>query len=304
MYFKHGRYYHVVRGRWYPLSKDYAEALAQYGRRTAPRTGIAAMVDRCLAREDIKPNTRQQYEKCAERIKEAFVEFEPHEVTPPDVRRFLNLYKRIPVMANRMRSVLKMAFAEAVELGESPTNPVIGIKPFPEKARRRYLSDEEYLEIRQHANPRLQLIMDMAYLTGQRISDILALKRSDIKGNKIYVEQIKTGNRVEVESEALEDVVRAAAKLHRVEAITLFHNGQGRPYNYFAARDCFRRACEKAKVKDVQFRDIRAKSATDADGQGLNPTLLLGHSDARTTRIYLRSKKTIKAVGPKSIRQK
>jgi hypothetical protein len=46
-------------------------------------------------------------------------------------------------------------------------------------------------------------------------------------------------------------------------------------------RDAFDRARIRAGVEDVTLHDLRAKSATDAEQQGLDPTLLLLHSARR-----------------------
>ena len=42
------------------------------------------------------------------------------------------------------------------------------------------------------------------------------------------------------------------------------------------------------------FHDIRAKSITDAEAQGLDPQRLAGHTTAKQTETYLRSKRTDK----------
>lgn len=305
MYFKHGRHWYVKRGKWQKLSRDYGEAMSQYARLTKPGGGIAPLIRRTLDEKDnIKPNTRKQYELAAERIIEAFQNFEPDQVKPHHVRALMDAYRKTPVMANRLRTVLKMAYDNAMAWGMSEMNPATVVKPFPEKGRNRYITDDEYTAIRSKARPYLALMMDLAYLTGQRVMDVVLIKESDIRSGGIYFEQEKTGNRVEVGiNEAITTVIEAARALHKVRGTHLFHTGRGKPYSYYTISDAFSRARKAAGVKDAQFRDIRAKSATDAEEAGLNATLLLGHSSAKTTQGYLRKRRTIKAVGPDSIRQ-
>lgn len=48
-----------------------------------------------------------------------------------------------------------------------------------------------------------------------------------------------------------------------------------------------------------QMRWLRAKSATDAEEQGIDPTRLLGHDKAETTRTYLRNRKAKVVEGPR-----
>jgi integrase len=303
MYLKHGRYYHVIDGKWHPLSRDYAEALSQYARRTKQASGIGELIDRTLEAADVKPNTMRQYQQVAGKIKEAFIEFDPDQVKPRHIAAFLDHNRKTPAMANRMRSVLKIAFNNAVRWGLCDSNPVIGIEPFKERGRgHKYLSDEDYLAIRSSARKHIALMMDLAYLTGQRVGDIITLKSSDIKDGAVYFEQQKTGQRVAVEiNDAIAEALRAVRALRKAKGIYLFHTGRGEPYSYYSVADGFRKARDKAGVTDVQFRDIRAKSATDAEAEGLNPGILLGHRNPQTTNRYLRKRRTMKAVGPQRV---
>ena len=91
--------------------------------------------------------------------------------------------------------------------------------------------------------------------------------------------------------------------LRRVPGVYLFHNGTGSPYSYFTVRDAFRRAAIAAGVVNAQFRDIRAKAATDDQADGKNASALMGHDDPRTTKRYIRKIKVTKAVGRQSIGQ-
>lgn len=304
MYLKHGRYYHVVKGKWHPLSREYSEALAEYARRTRPGSGIAALIDKTLDSVDVSKATMTQYLQVAGRIKDAFREFDPSQVKQRHIVEFLDHHRKTPAMANRMRSVLSLAFKNAVRWQLTEYNPVLGVDPFKEKGRGdKYFSDEDYLKVRSCARPYLALMMDLAYLTGQRVSDIIHLKSSEIKEDRIKFEQEKTGQRVDVEiNEAIRETIRAARALRKAKGMYLFHSGRGEPYSYNTVADAFKIARKKSGVTGVQFRDIRAKSATDAEAAGLNPGILLGHRNPQTTNRYLRKRRTFKAVGPKSIR--
>ncbi|WP_444930245.1 hypothetical protein ACJJIF_21240 [Microbulbifer sp. SSSA002] len=55
-------------------------------------------------------------------------------------------------------------------------NPAVGIKRFEEKKRDRYLTDGGLKAISSKANPTIKLVMDMCYLTTQRISEVLAIQ--------------------------------------------------------------------------------------------------------------------------------
>ncbi len=61
----------------------------------------------------------------------------------------------------------------------------------------------------------------------------------------------------------------------------------------------FKAAAKKAGVENVTLHDLRAMSGTEADRQGKDPTALLGHTDRRTTEIYLRDKTPKVVAGPR-----
>lgn len=67
---------------------------------------------------------------------------------------------------------------------------------------------------------------------------------------------------------------------------------------YEPVKQQFKKACERAGVKDATLHDLRAKSITDAKKQGHDPQKLAGHSDARMTERYIRLREIDVAQGP------
>src|SRR5690606_38606447 len=72
----------------------------------------------------------------------------------------------------------------------------LGVMRHVEAKRQRYLTDDEFHAIRAHAHPRLQVVMDLLYLTGQRVGDVLKIKRADLTEEGISFKQEKTGARL------------------------------------------------------------------------------------------------------------
>lgn len=307
MYFKNGRYYYVRDNHWHTLSQDYTEALVQRARLEAP-TGdweklVAVVYERYEARykaKEIAAGTIKQYRGIRARIEYGFSEFQPSMVRTSDITAFLDEYENTPNIANRMLTVIKAIFERGVRRGLCDSNPAYGIKRFEEKQRVRYLHDWEFNAIRSQANPQTQLIMDMCYLTGQRISDVLSIQHKDLTDAGVYFKQGKSGQRVLVNtSDELARVVREAKALHRVMALYLFHpTGKATRYSYRAIRDSYKRAADKAKVKDTGLHDIRAKAATDAEAEGIDPQALMGHASSAMTKRYLRLRKTVQTDSP------
>lgn len=304
---KHGAYYYVHRNKWRRLGQDYHRALAQVSAIEAPTDEWGELVGQVYARYEKRFNdgklakaTWKQYQGVRARIEYGFSEFTPDIIKASDITRFLDLYEETPNMANRMLTVLKAIFERAVRQGMADSNPAYGIKRFEEKKRDRYLTDGEYRAIRAVANPTVQLVMDMCYLTGQRIGDVLAIEHSHISPEGIRFTQGKTGKRLTVDMQPeIEHLIKEAKGLHKVMCRFLFHpRGKTSAYSYRAIRDAYERARVKAGVADTTIHDIRAKAATDAEEEGLDPQAILGHTSPAMTQRYLRLRKTSTAKGP------
>lgn len=91
-------------------------------------------------------------------------------------------------MANRIRTRLHSIFEFGIHRGIAEANPVSGIKPYPkgEKKRERYYTEKEikllWKAFEQQPEPS-QSILKMLFLTGQRKSETMKMKWSDISGS-------------------------------------------------------------------------------------------------------------------------
>jgi integrase len=300
---RHGAFYLVKRGKWEWLGKDLAGALAEYGRRVeAPKGGMAELIDEALAalKPTLAPTTRAQYRVAAQKLKHMLGEFAPNQVRPKDVAQVKRQLAQTPNMANRCLSVLRQVFNYAVEEQRIDSNPAIGIKRHHEARRKRLISLEEYTAIYANAGPRLQVIMDLLFLTGQRVNDVLRIRYADLKPEGIYFEQDKTEARLIVRwTPELHAVVERAKTLHgNVRALTLLHNRRGKPPDYGTVKLQWNKAVKAAEVDDADLRDLRAMAATAAKRQAKDPTSLLGHTSAGMTERYLREKEVPQVDGP------
>lgn len=148
----------------------------------------------------------------------------------------------------------------------------------------------------------MQILMDLAYLTGQRQSDLLSIKRRDVKdGEGIYFEQNKTGKKLIVEmSDELQSVVNQARELDvKVTRLSsyLIHNRHGYAYKSSSIQTAWQRLMRKCIDDGVikerfQFKDIRAKARSDGEDKRL-----LGHADPeKMARIYQRKPERVRPV--------
>lgn len=303
MYFKHGRHWYVSGGRWTKLSADYAEALAEYGRIVStPQGSMDALIDRVLASisPTLSESTNDQYATAGRMLKKAFAEFAPEQVKGKHVAALKQQLAATPNMANRVLSVLRIIFSHAVEWQMIDSNPCIGVARLAENKRDRYITDDEWTRIRAQAHPRLAAIMDLQYLTGQRIGDVIGIRRTNITEDGIYFEQKKTGAKVLVEmTHELRQAIERAKKVdgENVRGLTLFHI-RGRVPSYYGVRDLFNAAALRAGVKDARPNDTRAKAITDSEVQGGNSQALGGHATKAMTQRYIRQRITTVAQSP------
>lgn len=315
MYLRHGSYFLVKRGKWTNLGRDYAKALQEYALLTNPKGGgMAELIDEVLRHvsPSLAENTVKQYTIAADRLKAILLEFAPEQVRPMHVAAIKTEHSKTPAMANRLLSFLRVVFQYAVEWQRVESNPCVGIKRHKEQARGRYMTDAEYLSIRSAAEHKaIPAIMDLCFLTGQRIGDILSLRNDQISKDGISFVQQKTGAKLLVQmTPDLKAAIALARASHPQKIgpagayLTLFYTRGGKPYSYGTIRDAFDRAKEAAGVKDVTLHDLRAKALTDANQEGHDAQKLGGHTDRRMTERYIRQRQIPVAAGPKSVRKK
>lgn len=304
MHFKHGAYYLIKGGKWIRLGTDLSASLAEYGRKIdASKGGMSKLIDTAL--EHIKSRglaaaTIEQYTVAAEKLKRIMVEFSPAQVKGKHVAQIKVAMAGTPNMANRVLSFLRQVFDYAVEQQIVESNPALGIKRHKEKKRGRLISREEFDAIYAKAGPRLQVIMDLLYLSAQRITDVLGIPVRNLLDQGIAFAQQKTGARLIVRwTPELRAVVARAKTLHgNVRALTLLHNRRGRAPDYRTIKDQWDAACAAAGVLDAHLHDVRAMSLTAAKNQGKNPTALAGHTNQAQTDRYLRDREIPVVDGP------
>lgn len=207
------------------------------------------------------------------------------------------------VRANREKALFSHIWNFAREKGiTSQANPCAGIKGHKESGRDVYVEDDVYKLVHDAAEPALKDALDLAYLTGQRPADVLKLTRADVKDGALWLRQNKTGSklRIAVVGELATLLERVSAK--KVTGLTIITMPDGTPmtpYMLRGAMDRARKAAAEAnpnaaaRILEFQFRDLRAKAATDKDEtQGMAAAQeQLGHTTPTMTRQYVRHRK-------------
>ena len=253
------------------------------------------------AKETYRSNLKQM-----PKLRAAFGHIPPEAITPVHIYRYLDVRgKTAPVSANRDKALLSHVFTMAIRWGAAQNNPCRNVKRLPEKRRDRYITDKEFLAVKKLASPLIACVMDFAYLTGQRLSDILKVKLADIGDDGISIEIGKTKNKILIEwSDALCAVIAESKRIRgRVTGLYLFCNRKGRPYTRDGFSSLWQRLMKEVVAEGVlterfRFHDIRRKSATDlekASGRE-QARRLLGHGSQQMTGVYISGKQSVKPV--------
>lgn len=303
VYLHHGAYYLVRQGKRTFLGRDLGTALHEYAARMPAQAGsLDKLIDDALASMEkrLSDNTMDQYRGAAHKLKHMLGEFTPQQLLPRHVAQLKMTLADTPNMANRCLTVLRVVFNYALEHQLVDSNPAIGIRPHHEPKRRRLIAPAEYQRIYEVAKPRMRVIMDLLYLTGQRVDDVLTIRLSDLREEGIYFEQDKTEARLIVgwTPELTEAIACAKALPRRTSSLLLFTGIDGGRLKYTAVYSDWCATCKLAGIADTDMRDIRAMAATAIRAQGGNATALLGHTNQGMTERYLRDKVVPTVNGP------
>lgn len=221
-------------------------------------------------------------------------------IEPINIRQYLD-WRRV-IRANREKALFSHIWNKAREWGYTNLpNPCAGIRGFKEAGRKNvYVDDGMYNAVYAMASQPLRDAMDMAYLTGQRPSDVLKMTDHDIQDGAITVTQNKTGAKLRINIEGdLDKLIRRISErkaTHKVRSFALIVDDSGKRLTACALRGHFDRARELAGIdkSKFQFRDLRAKAATDTaefTGDIRQAQKQLGHSNITMTEHYVKSRK-------------
>lgn len=298
VYYKHGAYYLVTPARkWIMLGKTKREMFTKYYELIERPTKIYTMndlFDRYMKEvSPLKaPRTYRDNQTEVARLRAVFGDVNPETITPVHVYQYLDTRgAKARVRANREKSLLSSVFSYAIRWGVVRDNPCRNVKRLTEKPRTRYIEDWEFIAVYSIASPIIQIIMEYAYLTGQRKSDVLKTTESDVAEAGIKIIQDKTKEKLLMMwSDALKTCVDKGRKLRgNIRSMFIFCRRDGKPYTSSGFDSMWGRvmnnALEKKLIKErFTFHDIRAKSYTDektAEGRRR-----LGHKSAAMGATY------------------
>jgi integrase len=276
-------------------------------RRDRQAPTISELVDRYI--QDYvsvhnRPSTKREIKRVLNaQVKPKLGAIKITSLTREDVARFHAGLKATPYQANRALAYLsKMLSLAAGEWELRPDNPARGIRKFPEKARERFLSDEELRRVgtalaeaqqskRASLGP-LHAIRLLA-LTGCRLGEILGLRWSDIDfaTGVVRLSETKTGRRT-FKAAAITLALLSQLKVDATGSWVLSGMNPSMPLTGNSVESAWKRIRKSAKLDDTRLHDFRHTVGTYAGHSGANAFMvrdLLGHKTLAMTNRYVGS---------------
>lgn len=227
------------------------------------------------------------------------------DLRPADMAKLHSDLRATPYNANRVLGMLRAMLncAERWEMLPRGSNPAAVIKPYSEKKRERYLSEDELkalldaLDTAEGAEADIAIeryeaaAIRLLIFTGCRVSEIITLKWTDVdlaKG-RITLKQHKTdqyGDKIiPLNKPALEILKTLPQKDGNPYVIV----GRVEGEHLINIQKPWRRVRKAAELEDVRLHDLRHSFASFAVGAGIPLALiggLLGHRSVQTTARY------------------
>jgi len=254
-----------------------------------------------------KRSFRSDEEYLANHLIPHFGKMDISEITPLHIQGFIKKKLDAGIQKNSvnrylqiMRSMLNIAKEYGYLMEENPVRKK-DLFPEAEFRRRRVLSHEEEVKLLAESSKHLKPIIQYALLSACRLQEILGLQRGDVDLDKglitIQPELNKSGKL---------DMIPIHSELKKFLIDHLSLNGEsGNVFTYTdrATKEVkplkniykgFHKACKRAGIKDLQFRDLRTTCATRWHEKGVDALVIsravLRHSSLKTSEnFYIQS---------------
>lgn len=301
-----GRVYYLTtyqggKVKWLRLGDNFGDALRKYAELEGVPSKvvtIGGLIDRFLA--DHAPTlaeaTRREYTRSSAALREVFGHLHLDELRKSHVARYLAEHPKKP-QANHDVAMLSSMYSKAIAWGLfEGENPCKDVPRNRVRSKARAMRHDELQAIKAAASPQVRLIIELAYLTALRKSDLLKIRLADITPEGLVVRIQKTQEPILFEAcPELDAIVAEARGLRRkVGSLYLFANGKGQPYTPSGFDSIFQRVAKKAGVSGVAMHGIRSLRLTEAArAHGKEyAQALAGHRSITMTEKYIREQGT------------
>jgi integrase len=189
---------------------------------------LVASFKRSAYFENLKPKSQRVYRL----ILDKFSEKDGHRLVYDMPRRVaISIIEEIgaskPGMANLTASVMRRLFAYAIKKDMRADNPFVGIETYKLGTHHAWTDAEiRAYEAVWPIGTRQRLAFDLLLYTGQRVGDVAAWRRSDVRNGEIHFVQEKTGSELVI---PLHPNLVESMKACPAKGLALFGQENGRP---------------------------------------------------------------------------
>lgn len=199
-----------------------------------------------------------------------------------------------PTMANRVVELISTVFNRAIEWGFDGANPTVGIRPFKEAKRDRFIQSEElpkfFAALADDSSADFQHFVLLALLTGARRTNVLAARWEDIYLDRATwrIPDTKSGEPMMV---ALVDEAVAILRSRRPQASGFVFPAASATGHVTPPKKRWQALIARAGIEDLRIHDLRRSLGSWQAITGASLLIIgksLGHKSADATMIYSR----------------
>lgn len=241
---------------------------------------------------DRKPSTRQLYKYALDPISKAHGHRSASTMPAEAAEKIINqIGAEKPGMANLTRAVMRRLFQFALKTKRRKDNPMIGVEAFKVGEHHTWTDAElRQFEDKWRLGTRQRLAYALLLYTGQRVGDVVKMRRADVADGLIHVVQQKTGAELWV---PIHPELAKALKSFPAVGLTLIGDACGRPLKRPALSALMRKAIEEAglppRCVSHGLRKAAMRRLAEAESTANQIASISGHKTLKEVERYTKA---------------
>ena len=233
----------------------------------------------------LSEKSKASYTHCADRLLVFFGNVNVEGIKRSDLIRFMNEHGNKPAFANLAMRVASVMLSFAVDMDIIPHNPAHKLKKLKMGSHLRW-EVSEVREVIALNDRKISTAVALAWYTGQREGDILAMRWGDFKDG--YISTIQEKTKLEMKIKAHPDLIGYLESIRDGAPDSHYIVSGEKKMNSPAFRNMLKRRTKKLNIEKV-FHGIRKGVACSLaeNGRPINEiAAIMGHKSIRMAAYY------------------